>query len=314
VAGLKIWPSKRGRPSASTPICLPVRSAPKSPRPEGVDRRRVPEALGGAGAKPRPVGVGEEERPVLDDGPAQRRPPALVVERTFGRRKEALGVERVVGQIAVGAPAQAVRARLGGVLDEAAARVTVLGGVGRADDPDLLDGLHGGSALLAPLVPGGVTEGSAVEEVLRGPDLAPVDAGAELASPEGRVAVRAHGKVSGLHLEHRLGQADVGAGDDGEVVVVLLVDPVADVGPSDVEGLAAGDFNRLRYLADLEHDVVAEYVSGAELDPGDHGLLEPADADGDGIGAEDQRSAGVGAGIIGCVDALDAGGFVPDGD
>src|SRR4029453_8403419 len=115
---------------------------------EGVDRRRVAQALQGTGAESGPVGIDEEEGPVLLDGSAEGEAPALVVEGTLGRRKEALGVERVVGEIAVGASAHAVRARLGRVLDEAAARMTVLGGVGRADDPDLLDGLHGWSALV----------------------------------------------------------------------------------------------------------------------------------------------------------------------
>src|SRR5206468_1077153 len=132
-------------------------------------------------------GVDEEERLVLDDGPAYRRPPVLVVHRGLGKLEEALGVEGVFGEIAVGARVHLVGARLGGVLDEAAARVAVLGGIGRGDDGNLLDGLDGRSALLAPLVPGGVTERAAVEEVLGGSGLAAVDAGVELAPAEHRV-------------------------------------------------------------------------------------------------------------------------------
>src|SRR5258706_6519634 len=153
---------------------------------ESVDRRGVAEALQGAGTEPGVVDVDEEVRLVLDDGSAQREPPVLVVQRGLGRGEEALRVERIVGQVAVGACVQLVGARLGGVLDEAAARVTVLGRIGRGDDRDLLDGFYRGSALLALLVSGGVTERTAVEEVLGGPGLPAVDAVADLASPERR--------------------------------------------------------------------------------------------------------------------------------
>jgi hypothetical protein len=130
----------------------------------------------------------------------------------------------------------------------------------------------------------------------------PLMRGGELASLEGRVAVRAHGKVPGLHLEHRLGEADVAGGDDREVVVVLLVDSVADVRSGRVEGsppVTSTD----SAISPISSWTSWRNVSGAQLDPGDHDLLRPAEADGDGIGAEDQRSAGVGAGMIGCEDA-----------
>jgi hypothetical protein len=97
-------------------------------------------------------------------------------------------------------------------------------------------------------------------------------------------------------------------------VVVLLVDAVADVGRGGVEALAAIDLHRLRHFADLQDDVVAEDVSGAELDTGDDGLLESAEADADRIRPEHERAARVGAGMIGGEGALDTGGFVPHGD
>src|SRR4029450_8997530 len=148
---------------------------------ERVGRRRVAEALQRAAARPGPVGLQEEERLVLDDGPPQRGPPVLVVHRSLFRSDEAFGVESVVGQIAVGAGVELVRARLGRVLDEPSARMAVLGGIGRGDDRDLLDGFDGRRALLATLVAGGITEGTTVEEVLGGPCLAAVDARVELA-------------------------------------------------------------------------------------------------------------------------------------
>ncbi len=196
-------------------------------RPERRDRHRVAEALQRARAEPGPVVVDEEERLVLDDGPADGRSKVLVAERRLGQVEEALRVEGVARVVGVGARVDVVGARLGRVLDEAAARVAVLGGVGRRDDRDLLDALDGRSALLAPLVPRRVAEGAAVEEVLGGAGLAAVDARVELAAAEHRVAVRCHRQVAGLHQEHRLGQADVGGGHDRQVLVVLLVHAVA---------------------------------------------------------------------------------------
>ena len=146
------------------------------------------------------------------------------------------------------------------------------------------------SALLAPLVPGGVAERAAVEEVLGRPGLAAVDAGVELASAEHRVAVRGHGEVARLHQQHRLGQADVAGGDDREVLVVLLVHAVADVGPRDLHARPA-DFDRLGEGADLQHDVVADVSPAAEHDPRGHRLLEPGEVDRHGVAAQHQRSA-----------------------
>ncbi len=96
---------------------------------------------------------------------------------------------------------QSVGARLGSVLDESAAGVAVLSGVGRGDDLHLLDAFHRGSALMALLVTDGVTERRAIEEILRRHGLAAVDARVELAAAEHRVAVRLHGKVAGLDLQ-----------------------------------------------------------------------------------------------------------------
>ena len=235
---------------------------------EGVDRRRVAEAGQDAGLELGPVEVDEEEGLVLDDGPAGRETQVPVAERGLVDGEEALGVQGVVGDIRVDASVERVGARLGGVLDESAARMTVLRRIGRGDDRHLLDGFHGRRALLALLVPGGVAEGAAVEEVLDGPGLAAVDARAELASAEHGVAVRGHGEVARLHQEHRLGEADVGSADDREIAVELLVHAVAHVGPGGVEPPGGGhDLDRLRHVAHRQGDIVADGVSGLEHDP-----------------------------------------------
>ena len=257
-----------GRPSASTPICLPVRSALKSPalkasmgvvlpKPSRVpERNRVQSALT------------KKNVLFLMMGPPSGDPPVLVVQRGLGQLEEALGVEGVLGQVAVGAGVEPVGARLGRVLDEAAARVTVLGRIGRGDDRDLLDGFHRRCALLAALVPGGVTERAAVEEVLGGPRLAAVDAGVELAPAEHRVAVRRHGQVAGLHQEHRLGQADVGGGDDREVVVVLLVHAVARRRAGSRRAHPPPTTSTDSAISPIwSDDIVADHVSGSEQDP-----------------------------------------------
>jgi hypothetical protein len=169
VAGLKIWPPKIGRPRTSVPIRLLVSSALKSPalnastgvvlpKPSSVpERKRVQSALM------------KKNVLFLMMGPPSVAPQFLLSSGVFGSLKKPFGVQGVVGEVAVGAAVEPVGARLGGVFDEAAAGMAVLGGVGRGDDRDLLDGLDGRSALLAPLVAGGISERAAVEEVLRPP-------------------------------------------------------------------------------------------------------------------------------------------------
>ena len=48
--------------------------------------------------------------------------------------------------------------------------------------------------------------------------------------------------------------------------------------------------------------------------PARHGLLESLQVHGDRVAAEDQRRAGVRAGVVGDEDGVDAGRFVVDGD
>ena len=209
---------------------------------ERVRRRRVAEPRKHAGAEPRVIEVGEEERlvvPVVQlrdhNRTAKRGAVIVVAQRRLADGEEALRVERVVGKVPVAAAVECVGARLGGVLDEAAAGVAILRRVARGDDLDLLHRVHGRRALLALLVPAGVPERRAIEEILGRHRLAAVDAGIELAAAEHRVAVRLHRQVAGLHLQHGLGKTDIAGRDDWEVAVVLLVHRVADVRLRDVE-------------------------------------------------------------------------------
>ena len=143
----------------------------------------------------------------------------------------------------------------------------VPGGVGRRDDLDLLDGLKRRRALVALLVAARVAKGGAVEEVLGGHRLAAVDAGVELAAAEHRVAVGPHRQVARLHEQDRVGQPHVGAGDERQVLVILLVDGVADVRPGLVDAADPCDLNRLGQIAELERDVMSDRVGALEQDP-----------------------------------------------
>ena len=172
----------------------------------------------------------------------------------------------------------------------------------------------GGALSWLSLVPRGVTERAAVEEVFHRPRLAPVDARVELASAEHGVAVRGHGEVARLHQEHGLGQADVAGGDDRQVLVVLLVHLVGHVGLGDVEAFLGGDVDGLRELPDLQGEVLADEVSAAQVDPRGDGGLEALEVDLHGVGPEHQRPRRVGAGVVGHEHGLDAGGVVVDGD
>ena len=191
---------------------------------ERIGGRRIAEAGDGARADARVVDVHEKVRLVAAvvagqaDRTAEREAEVVVADRRL-LDSAPLGeyrvlVERVVGHVLVHAAAERVGARLARVLDETAAGVPVLSGVGRRDDLHFLDGLERRGALVALLVAARIAEGRAVEEVLGGHRLAAVDTGVELAAAEHRVAVRPHRQVARLHEQHRFGQAHVGAGDE----------------------------------------------------------------------------------------------------
>ena len=126
---------------------------------------------------------------------------------------------------------------------ESAARVAVLRRIAGRGDLHLLHGIHRRCALLALLVPAGVTERGAIEEILGRGALAAVDAGLELAAAEHRVAVRLHRKVARLHLQHGLRQADVTCRDDRKVAIVFLVHRMRHVRPRFVQATGRSDFD-----------------------------------------------------------------------
>jgi head-tail adaptor len=119
---------------------------------------------------------------------------------------------------------------------------------------------------VALLVAARVAERRAVEEVLGGHRLPAVDAGIELAAAEHRVAVRLHRQIARLHVQHRFGEADVGAGDERQILVVLLVHRVRDVRRGHVDARAGGDLHGLLEAAHLHADVVADLLAAAEQD------------------------------------------------
>ena len=66
--------------------------------------------------------------------------------------------------------------------------------------------------------------------------LAAVQPRLELAAAEHRVAVRLHRVVAGLQLQQRLGEPDIRAHDDRQILVVSGIDRVGDVGVGRVRG------------------------------------------------------------------------------
>ena len=113
--------------------------------------------------------------------------------------------------------------------------MAVLGGVRGCYDLHFLNGVFGRRALLALLVARGIAKGGTVEEVLGRHGLAAIDAGVELAAAEHRVAIRLHRQVSRLNLKKRFRKANVGSGDSREVLIILRVDHVRDVGGGHVQ-------------------------------------------------------------------------------
>src|SRR5215813_5312537 len=90
---------------------------------------------------------------------------------------------------------------LRGIFDEPATRVSVLSRIARINDLHFLDAFNRRRTFMALLMAYCVSEGRAIEEILRRHCLAAIDAGVELASTEHRVTIRLHGQKLGLHLQ-----------------------------------------------------------------------------------------------------------------
>ena len=191
-------------------------------------------------------------------------------------------IERLVGKILVGGPMQAISARLGNIFNESAAGVAILGRVSRGDDLHLGDGVCRRRALMALLMSYGVAERRPIEEVLRSHGLPAVDAGVELAAAEHGIPVRPHREVPRLDLQERLGEANVGGGNDGKVLIVLFVYRMAHVGRSDVQFFRFGlHLDRFGHRADSQRDVLANGFGAHRLDTGAKRGLESGMIDSD---------------------------------
>src|SRR5262249_5521975 len=145
---------------------------------EGVGWGGVSKARQYTGTEAGPIEVHEEERlvaPVVklrkDHRPAGGKSEIVVAHRRLAQRllsKKAAGGENVVGEVLVQASMQGVGSRLGGVLYESAAGVSVLRGVTGGNDFHFLNAVFRRRALMALLVTYRITERSAVKEVLGG--------------------------------------------------------------------------------------------------------------------------------------------------
>ena len=160
-------------------------------------------------------------------------------------------------------------------------------------------GLDRRRALVALLVTARVPERRAVEEVLGRHRLPAVDAGVELAAAEHRVAVGPHRQVARLHQQHRFGEADVGAGHERQVLVVLLVHRVGHIRRRHVDAGGAGDLDGLRERTDRHRDVVANLLAASQPDAAALGDAEALELHLHRVGAQDEGRARVRASVVG---------------
>ena len=205
------------------------------------------------------------------------------------RVEEPAGVKRIVGKEFVSASMQSVRSGLRGVLDKSAAGVAILRSIGGGDDLHFLNALDWRRAFLTLLVSDGITEGCAIKEILCGHRLPAINAGVELAAAEHWVAVWLHGKIAGLNLKDSLRQANIRRSNGRNILIVLLVDDVADIGSGDVQFRTGSHLDRLGDRADGQSDVFADRLCTLQSDPRTDGLLEACVIDGHRIGTERQR-------------------------
>ena len=278
VEGSKISPWKIGLPKRVGCDLVGGQKRAEISGFESIRWRGVAETRQHAGAETRPVDIGEEEGlvfPVVNlrnnHRAAQGKAEGVVAYRSLCARRALPGyvvavriekparIECIVGEVLVRGSMHVVGAGLGGVFNESAAGVAILSRVGRGDDLHLLNALSRRSALLALLVTDCVTKSGAVEKILRGHGLAAVNARVELAAAEHRVAIRLHGKIAGLDLQHGLGQTNVCRRDDRDIAIILFVDGVADVRRGHLELLSTClDLHRLRDRAHRQNDVLAD--------------------------------------------------------
>ncbi len=229
--------------------------------------------------------------------------------------KKTARIQRIVGEVLVRTSMHVVGAGLGGVLDESAAGMAVLSRVGRGDDLHFLDALGRRRALMALLVTHGVTKGGAIEKILRSHGLAAVDARIELAATKHRVAIRLHGEIARLDLQHGLGETNIRCGDYRDITIILFVHGVTDVRCGHLELLSTRlDLYRLRDRAHRQNDILADGFCPLEQDPRIHRRLESGVVDGHRVTAQHQRRSGVGSGVIADQSRLDAGPLVADLD
>ena len=151
------------------------------------------------------------------------------------------------------------------VFNKAAAGVAILCGVSSRDDLHLLDRILRRRAFLALLMARSVSKGGTVEEILCRHGLPAVDARVELASAEHWVAVRLHGQIPRLNLQHRFGETNICRRDGGQVFVVFVINHMTDVWGGNVEGFAGHHLYRFRYRTDGKSNVLTN-----RLGTGDH--------------------------------------------
>ena len=113
-----------------------------------------------------------------------------------------------------------------------------------------------------------------------------------------------------MDLQHRFRQADVSCCDDGEVLIVLFVHHVADIGGGDVQLRFRLDLHGLRDGAHRKRDVLANCLRSLQRDARIHGRLEAGMIDRDGVHAQHERWCGVGTGAVGGQRSLDGCTFI----
>ncbi len=287
---------------------------------ERVDRRRVSVAGQDAGTQLEPVEVHKEERLVfsaVDFGngyrSACRESKRVTPDLGDGRGEKAPGIQRIIGNVLIPAAMKFVGSGPGGVLDRTPGGMTQLGRVLRFGDLHLTDTLHRRSALVAVLVPRSITKGNAIEVVLRGEGLTAVDARAELAAAEHRIAIRPHGRVAGLDLQQRLRQANIRACNDWQIPVIGVAYRIPHIRLFGVHHFRRGvDFHLFGDRAKLQPEIDAVSLPADKLDARLANRFETGMLYRNGIRAQHEQRRCVQAGSVGGQRRFDAGVFVAD--
>ncbi len=256
-------------------------------------RRGHGREVGLAGPDAQALVVGEEERLVLDDRPAEGGAELVLREvrlRAAGLvQEEVVRIEAIVAQELEHAAVEVVRARLDLQVHDAAERLTELGRVGAGLDLELLERVDAREDhdRLQP----GLVVVDAVEHVVVVAGALAVGRERRRRAPGERArAVDVRARAAAQDAGHRARQADEVAAVEGQRLDLLLDDRGAEIGGCRLQQRRLGlDLDDLGHRPELEREVHAHPLVDADVDVREGDRLEAGQAGGHGVGARGQR-------------------------